>query len=130
MDGWRRSQRRAKKKIEKTSQHLSSHSSQSEGRLVLRVTRGSGGRGLAFLVEFQEAGFFYHHGDGAGVVVGIFRGGQSSFLRRFGRVAFPADYRVSTGFRRSSEFVTQFWLLCKKMMMTESLFSYWLFGVG
>lgn len=70
------------------------HSSQSQGRLVLRVTRGGGGCGPALLVEFKEAGLFYHHGDGAGVAVGIFQSGQSSFLRRFGRVPFPADHNA------------------------------------
>lgn len=80
------SQRKEKKAYPNTrnAAAASLHSSQSQGRLVLRVTRGSGGRGLAFLGEFQEAGFFYRHGDGAGVVVGVVQGGQGSFLRRFG----------------------------------------------
>lgn len=83
------------------------HSSQSQGRLVLCVTCGGGGRGLALLVEFEEAGFFYHHGDGAGVAVGIFQSGQSSFLRRLGRVPFSVNHKVSMSFRRT----TEFWLL-------------------
>lgn len=86
-------------------------SSQSQGWLVFRVTWGSGGCGLALLVEFKEAGFFYHHGDGdgagAGVAVGIFLCGQSPFLRRFGRVPFPADQKVSLTVHINSE--VQLW---------------------
>lgn len=57
--------------------------SQSQCRLVLCVT-GSGGGGLAFLVEFQEAGFLYHHGHSRFVAVGLFQLGQGAFLRSFG----------------------------------------------
>lgn len=70
------------------------------------MTCGSGGGGLALLVEFKEAGFLYHHGDGAGVAVGIFRSGQSSFLRCFGRVSFPVNHKVSMSSSRWSEVAT------------------------
>lgn len=63
---------------------VSNLASQSQSRLILHVTGSGGGGGLALLVEFQEAGFLYHHGNGRFVAAGIFQRRQGAFLRSFG----------------------------------------------
>lgn len=68
-------------------------SGQSQGRLVLHVAGSGGGRSLALLVEFQEAGFLDDDGHRPVVAAGVFHRGERPFLLSFGRVPLPVDRR-------------------------------------